>query len=39
MRHLTWKLLGLLAVTVTAISQARAEILIGDPSPMTGLVS
>jgi branched-chain amino acid transport system substrate-binding protein len=36
MRRLNSQLLGLFAVTLTAISQPRAEILIGDASPMTG---
>ena len=39
MRCSTWKLLGLLAATMTAISQARADILIGDASPLTGPLS
>jgi branched-chain amino acid transport system substrate-binding protein len=39
MKRLTWKLIGLLASTLIAISHARAEILIGDPSPLTGSVA
>jgi branched-chain amino acid transport system substrate-binding protein len=39
MKRLTWKLLGLLALTLAAVSHARAEILIGDPGPLTGSVA
>jgi branched-chain amino acid transport system substrate-binding protein len=39
MNRLIWKLLGLVALALTAISHARAEILIGDPSPLTGSVA
>ena len=39
MRCSTWKLLGFLAATMTTISQARADILIGDASPLTGPLS
>jgi len=39
MRCRNWKLLVLLAATLISISQARADILIGDASPLTGAVS
>lgn len=39
MRHLKFRLFILLAATVTAISHARADVLIGDASPLTGPVS
>jgi branched-chain amino acid transport system substrate-binding protein len=39
MRRLHWKLFVLLAATLTDISPARAEILVGDASPLTGPVS
>jgi branched-chain amino acid transport system substrate-binding protein len=39
MRHLNWKPIALLAAMLIAISPARAEVLIGDPGPLTGPVS
>jgi branched-chain amino acid transport system substrate-binding protein len=38
-RCLHWKLFVLLAATLTATSPARADILIGDASPLTGPLS
>jgi branched-chain amino acid transport system substrate-binding protein len=39
MSWLSWKRLVLLSAMLSAVAQARADILIGDPSPMTGPVS
>ncbi len=39
MRCFSWKLLALLPAMLTASLPARADLLIGDPSPMTGPVS
>ena len=40
MRCLSWKLLSLLCIMLlTAVAHTRAEVLIGDPSPMTGPLS
>jgi branched-chain amino acid transport system substrate-binding protein len=39
MSCLSWKRLVLLAAMLSGVALARADILIGDPSPMTGPVS
>jgi branched-chain amino acid transport system substrate-binding protein len=39
MRCSKWKWLGLLCITLLTAARAHAEVLIGDPSPLTGPVS
>jgi branched-chain amino acid transport system substrate-binding protein len=39
MRCLSWKRLVLLSAMLSAVAQARADILIGDASPLTGPVA
>jgi branched-chain amino acid transport system substrate-binding protein len=39
MRCSKWKRLGLLCITLLTAARAHAEVLIGDPSPLTGPVS
>jgi branched-chain amino acid transport system substrate-binding protein len=36
MRHPTWKLFGILGITLSIAAPARADIVIGVPGPMTG---